>query len=333
MELKSFLNGYDTIIFDMDGVITSEQNYWNAAALTVWEFLESGKYYGEGEFSPAAALESLIDIRKSLFCGDEIITALKERGVNSNWDLAYIVFCAAVANAPLSPIANGGGALELYSEAAERAAAALNRDIGYTRRGGELWLALRDAFQEWYLGDEGYESLYGRRPRQEGKPGLCREEKPIIGLDLLKSLLAALNERGKRLCIATGRPRFEMLLPLRLWGIENEFDPDGLCSFDAVERAERETGISPLSKPHPYIFIKAALGLDFSDKAIVGGDYPKGFDRVLTVGDSGADALAANAMGADFAAVLTGISGGGGRDYFKEQNAKYILNSLSDFFV
>ena len=41
MKLAKFLDKYDTVIFDMDGVITSEQNYWNCAALTVWEYLNT----------------------------------------------------------------------------------------------------------------------------------------------------------------------------------------------------------------------------------------------------------------------------------------------------
>ena len=43
MKLAKFLDKYDTVIFDMDGVITSEQNYWNCAALTVWEYLNYKK--------------------------------------------------------------------------------------------------------------------------------------------------------------------------------------------------------------------------------------------------------------------------------------------------
>ena len=38
-----FLEKYDTILFDMDGVITSEEMYWKAAALIVHEFLHSKK--------------------------------------------------------------------------------------------------------------------------------------------------------------------------------------------------------------------------------------------------------------------------------------------------
>ena len=48
MKLAKFLDKYDTVIFDMDGVITSEQNYWNCAALTVWEYLN----YNSGQKIP-----------------------------------------------------------------------------------------------------------------------------------------------------------------------------------------------------------------------------------------------------------------------------------------
>ena len=49
--MKEFLNKYDTVIFDLDGVITSEQCYWDAAALTVWEYLHSDMFIGNGKIS------------------------------------------------------------------------------------------------------------------------------------------------------------------------------------------------------------------------------------------------------------------------------------------
>ena len=53
MKLAKFLDKYDTVIFDMDGVITSEQNYWNCAALTVWEYLNynSGQKINATDFT------------------------------------------------------------------------------------------------------------------------------------------------------------------------------------------------------------------------------------------------------------------------------------------
>lgn len=35
-----------TLIFDLDGVITSEKKYWNTARLTVWDLISSDSYLG-----------------------------------------------------------------------------------------------------------------------------------------------------------------------------------------------------------------------------------------------------------------------------------------------
>ncbi|MFR9050158.1 MAG: hypothetical protein ACLVI7_02960 [Hominilimicola sp.] len=43
--------------------------------------------------------------------------------------------------------------------------------------------------------------------------------------------------------------------------------------------------------------------------------------------------LAAQAMGADFCAVLTGIQGERARGYFEKLGANYILKSVEDFLV
>ena len=49
------------------------------------------------------------------------------------------------------------------------------------------------------------------------------------------------------------------------------------------------------------------------------------------MGDAGADILAAQAMGADFCAVLTGIQGKKAKGYFEDMKADYILDSIADF--
>ena len=46
------------------------------------------------------------------------------------------------------------------------------------------------------------------------------------------------------------------------------------------------------------------------------------------MGDAGSDILASKAMGADFLAVLTGVSGEKGRAYFEETGAEYILPNV-----
>ena len=78
--------------------------------------------------------------------------------------------------------------------------------------------------------------------------------------------------------------------------------------------------------------MKALYGTDYDDKRLVSGDYDKSkIAGTLVVGDAGADILAAKAMGADFCAVLTGIQGEKGREYFEENGAEYILPSVIDF--
>ena len=92
MKLAKFLDKYDTVIFDMDGVITSEQNYWNCAALTVWEYLN----YNSGQkINVAECMQNISKIRSRVFSDDELISILKGKGVNSNWDLGYVTVLIA----------------------------------------------------------------------------------------------------------------------------------------------------------------------------------------------------------------------------------------------
>lgn len=82
------------------------------------------------------------------------------------------------------------------------------------------------------------------------------------------------------------------------------------CNYDNVVEAEKELNNNALTKPHPYMFLKALYGTDYSNKRIVDGDYDKAkIKTTLVVGDAGADILAAQTMDADFCAVLTVIQG------------------------
>ncbi|NGP44676.1 HAD hydrolase-like protein [Bacillaceae bacterium SIJ1] len=82
------------ILFDVDGVLLSEERYFDASALTVWELLTSDKYLGlDGEaFSPAPSEEDIRAIRKTVFHDDEVLSFIKGRGINANWDMVYLTF-------------------------------------------------------------------------------------------------------------------------------------------------------------------------------------------------------------------------------------------------
>lgn len=90
----------------MDGVITSESAYWDVAGLVVRDLLESPAYLGlcPPDYTPIADLfyqrlcrGSRSDWRKYLPV--ELIKRCKSRGLNSNWDLAYLT--AGLYIAPL----------------------------------------------------------------------------------------------------------------------------------------------------------------------------------------------------------------------------------------
>jgi phosphoglycolate phosphatase-like HAD superfamily hydrolase len=88
------------IIFDLDGVITSEEAYWDAAGLTLHELLYSPRYWGldrsemggDGKYHPATTAQESRLISRAVFPESDIL-ALKGRSINSNWDTCYVVVC------------------------------------------------------------------------------------------------------------------------------------------------------------------------------------------------------------------------------------------------
>lgn len=333
--MNSILNKYDTVIFDMDGVITNEGSYWDAAALTVNEYLHSSRYFGNESIDCDECMKNLAKLRADIFCNNKAIMHMKEIGVNSNWDLTYVTICIALIldtdnYEKIYEYAQNikGSILDSYDDIAHLAAEKIGKDFEYVKRSGKFWDEIHDCFQEWFLGDKAFFEDYGRMPHQVGKKGILGNEAPIVPLEDLHALLSGLKEKH-RICIATGRNHMEMCFPLRDWDAIKYIDSNGMCSYDEVVKAQKKLNNNTLTKPHPYMFLKALYGLDYPDEKIVNGDYNKEkIKRTLIVGDAGADILAANAMGADFCGVLTGAHGEGVKPYFKELNATYIFNDV-----
>ena len=88
------------VIFDLDGVITSEEAYWDAAGLTLHELWQSPLYWNveqsvlnaNGQYSPAVTAEESRALSRAMFPEADIL-ALKARAINSNWDTCYAVVC------------------------------------------------------------------------------------------------------------------------------------------------------------------------------------------------------------------------------------------------
>ncbi|WP_066371872.1 HAD family hydrolase [Neobacillus fumarioli] len=83
-----------TILFDVDGVLLSEEHYFDASALTVWEMLYSRNYLGLApeKFKIDYSEIEIKEIRDLVFDHDKALKFMKARGLNANWDMIYLVF-------------------------------------------------------------------------------------------------------------------------------------------------------------------------------------------------------------------------------------------------
>ena len=220
------------LIFDMDGVITSEAMYWDAAELTVKEILGSDKYIGLKEGFTASREE------EKRFLPVATIRELKNRALNSNWDIAYLATCVYLIDL-LKNVYPGTPFFdtithELRSDSLRAVGAELGEDAsvdpellgrfmdsakgleGFAllahlnrfheeltgvkthcfHKGDALWELCKRVFQEWYLGDALYYTQYGQNPVQSGKHGLIHNEKAILPVDTIQDTLEKLKRMG-----------------------------------------------------------------------------------------------------------------------------------------
>ena len=83
-----------SVLFDVDGVFLSEERCFDVSALTVYELLMDQMYLGLKPDIDLSLLknEDIARIRSDIFVNDEVLKKLKSLGLNSNWDMIYIVF-------------------------------------------------------------------------------------------------------------------------------------------------------------------------------------------------------------------------------------------------
>lgn len=90
------MSNTNLIIFDLDGVITSEEAYWDTAGLVVHELLYSPRYWNIGNttglYQPVTTAKTSRALSRSIL-PEAAIVGFKSRAVNSNWDTCYCGFC------------------------------------------------------------------------------------------------------------------------------------------------------------------------------------------------------------------------------------------------
>ncbi|MCI2934155.1 HAD hydrolase-like protein [Staphylococcus haemolyticus] len=84
-----------SILFDVDGVFLSEERCFDTSALTIEALLKSEHFLGLDKSFKLNTLsdETINNIRSKVFNNDIILNRLKSIGLNSNWDMLFVVFC------------------------------------------------------------------------------------------------------------------------------------------------------------------------------------------------------------------------------------------------
>ncbi|WEG12007.1 HAD hydrolase-like protein [Pullulanibacillus sp. KACC 23026] len=366
-----------TILFDVDGVILSEERCFDASALTLHELLFSSNYLGlKGEvFTTDLTNSEITAIREHVFQNDDVLNFMKSLGTNSNWDMVYLTFSYqlillldALKNArkelidtafesgfdqpflkQLGEAANQElfhpqfnsfvSDLSRFSEEPDlfkRLDAFTEERLGKTTNRFSarepLWTIGQQAYQEYYLGSRRFEELTGTQAIDSTKSGFLDDEIPLLPPEELVSLFSSLKSKGFTIGVGTGRPFIETEVPLRLLGIWELFESDRIVTATDMETyKEKHPEWGALSKPHPLTYLIGYFKWQPDVETIYSLPLPiEQAQDLLIVGDSLADLIAARAIGAQFAAVLTGLSGQTARSTFEKHQADFILNDLSE---
>lgn len=311
----------DLIIFDLDGVITTEQIYWECARLTLWELMQTGQ--------GAPVLTAIPEgVARESILPPALIDAVKDRAVNSNWDLTYLAACALLIAcnpgeerkaetipALLGRLRSGSADWmawpapmeKLLDMAGERQSGALLSFAGQAAAGhvgapqdllqpqGDWWSYLYERFQVWLSGEALVAS--GMQPLVDTL---------TLPAETLQRTLRILREKGYLLGIATGRPRAEAIPPLRENGLLDLLDSRRFITYSEVKMAQEITGQAALGKPHPFS-IRWAIYPELPVTRLLSESLPGGL-RALMAGDSPSDVQAAQAAGIPCVGVLSGMT-------------------------
>ncbi|EHJ08964.1 HAD family hydrolase [Staphylococcus simiae] len=366
-----------TILFDVDGVFLSEERCFDVSALTVYELLMDKAYLGLAQSQNLATIsnQQITEIREQIFLNDTILNKLKSLGLNSNWDMLFIVFSIhfiellttlnqqdidyyieqhnfdddtlqhigqllnndAVLDyqQPLQFLSQvHSGKSNIYQALEQFAAQRLNiKHTNLFSLKGKLWVLAQEVYQEWYLGTTLFSEVEQKASKTDFKKGFIYQEVILRPITEVKQLLEDLINSGYSLGIATGRPYTETIVPFETLGLLNYFDKRHIATASDVLTAEElYPQYRPLGKPNPFSYIAALKGnVEQNYEAYAQHQHQiVAASDVYIVGDSLADLLSAQAIGATFIGTLTGLKGQQARKELEDHNANYIVDHIGD---
>src|SRR2546427_9902245 len=84
------------VIFDLDGVITSEEAYWDTAGLVLHELLYSPRYWNIDNtaepYHPAVTVEESYRVSRAIL-PEAVVVGFKASSLKFNWGYGYSVVC------------------------------------------------------------------------------------------------------------------------------------------------------------------------------------------------------------------------------------------------
>ncbi len=345
------------LIFDLDGVITSETKYWNTSRLTVWELICSDNYLGlSNYFGESKEVENRLAKTGDRLIPSSFIYELKSRAVNSNWDLTFFVVClhlVAILNqfkkstdnpwydildkpVPVGDKFQELGKLLSGSEYNDDISNSLikqfwqettslrgNAVVEYVRTFIEKILGVPipgcEAKGElWQLCYQNFQDWY------EGKKGYqLPDDETVVDVNSIDAALKSLRKSGGfNLAIATGRPRNEVIEPMTVLGLLKYFDRQRIVTYDEVLEAESILSNNnqqiKLGKPHPFVLFKAVYPEEKVEKLCEENFQLTKGEEIAYIGDAGSDVVAAKKAGCFSIGVLTGFGEGKARDNKRE---------------
>jgi phosphoglycolate phosphatase-like HAD superfamily hydrolase len=151
------------VVFDLDGVITSEEAYWVTAGLVLHEMIYSPRYWnvdGARTYMPPANAEACMHLSHEVL-PESVMLGFKARSINSNWDTCYAAVCVWLVDL-LTTLPDCSSLLPLQPWdalwlKAFREMLACSRDKNAGKR--EPYLLLQEPLFQDYVGFELFERL------------------------------------------------------------------------------------------------------------------------------------------------------------------------------
>jgi len=228
------MNGIDTVIFDVDGVLWDAQAAYSRCCIFVTE-----RFCHEQDLpNPGITFEDVMAFKRA-------------GGFNSDWDATWTLVVLSQARAR-GRIPAGTTWSDLATESGGEGMVWARR---YAGSDAPNFKDLQQEFDAYYWGADRYPSIYDRPPVLSYRPGFAEAERPFAAPDLA----AQLRRKGVRsVGIITGRNRNEMRTPLAALDFDDLLDPDAIFTDEDGH------------KPDPHLFIRATLALNAQRTVMVG---------------------------------------------------------------